>query len=202
MSRNDYTTLARVKVHLEYGGRAPLDSDTWDAYIERLIDDYSAMFDSYLGRGSVRESRTEYFDVAPGQHAFSLAGYPGVTVSTVINDTERAWTGSTISVSDFTVDEDTGILMIDRTYHLLPGWRVLRVAYTGGLATTTTTLIRDYPDLAAACDLQVVHHRARAETLGASAQTMDGQSRTWTGPLDLLPTVRATLDRYRRVTVG
>jgi hypothetical protein len=201
MSTVAFTTTERVKVHIQAGG-APPPADEWEDYLDELVTAYSGVFETYLSRGSARESRTEYFDVEPGQRVFSLAGYPGVTISSVINDTQRAWTGSTISVTNYTADSDTGLLLIDPGHVLIPGWQVLRVVYSGGLATNVTTMVRDYPDLAHACELQVIHHRARKDTLGSSAQAIEGQSRTWTGALDLLPTVKATLDRYRRVTYG
>ena len=203
MARIDLTTLARVKVHLEGGGADPLggEDQDWDTYLEELIGAYSSQMETYLGRASLAESRTETFDVSPGQRIFILKGYPNVAITSIRHDYDRAFTGSTITTADYTLDDDQGLLHIDR-YALTPGNQVLRVVYTGGLATTVTAFVGAFPDLAHACDLQVAYHFKRADNLGATAQSFGDQNKSWVGALDWLPTVKATLDRHRRVRLG
>jgi hypothetical protein len=204
MARIDLTTLARVKVHLEGGGADPLggEDQDWDTYLEELIDATSASMERYLGRATKNERRTEYFDVEAGQRVFPLKGFPTVTISTITNDVDRAWTSGDIGSSDYVIDDDAGLLLIDNTYAVIPGNQVLRVIYSGGPGTTTTVLVSAFPDLAHACDVQVSYHFGRRDNLGATGQSFGDQNKSWVGALDWLPTVKATLDRYRRVHLG
>lgn len=197
-----YTTVERVKRHLgDPAGTTPVGGPdgSWDTYLGQLITDYSAAFEQYLGRWSLSSTHTEYLDVEPGQRAFTLHAYPNVSVTSVYNDTDRAWTSGLVDSSDYVVSDRDGHLIFDRWSFLMPGYQVLRVIYTGGISTGAAGFVTAVPDLAHAADIQIAYHVQRRKTLGASGQGMPNQSMSWQGPLDFLPTVRAALDRRRRV---
>jgi hypothetical protein len=192
-----FTTLARVKTVMETGGADPVDS-SHENYINQLIVGYSAEFERYLGRKSTNQNYRQQFDVEPGQKIIALPAYPNVSVSTVINDSSREFSGSTVSASDYYVDSDNGLIQIDDT-SLVPGFGVLLVNWTGGLGTNTTALVRDFPDLASACDTQVAYHFRRRETLGSTGLSQGPGNQSWEGAIDFLPSVRQTLDQRKRV---
>jgi len=197
MSITTFTTLTRVKVHLATGGADPLAA-THDDYLNELLRAYSAEFERYLGRRSQVVERREQFNVEPGQHLIVLPAYPVSSVATVINDTGRDFDGSAIDSDDYYVNEEAGLIEVDNV-SLIPGRGAVRVTWTGGLGTNTTALVRDFPDLAHACDLQTIYHFRRRQSLGASGLSQGGGNVSWEGALDLLPTVKQILDRRKRV---
>lgn len=199
----DYTTVARVKTYLEAGGADPVggEGDSFDALLGRIISDVSARFERHLGRGSYQTRRTEYFDVDRGQQIFALYAFPNITISTITNDSAREWSTGDLSSDSYAVDDENGLIQVDRTW-LAGGPQVLRVIYTGGLATGTTGLIADYPDLAHACDLQVMYQFRRRNDLAHTSVSMGGTSVGYVDPLDLLPAVREMLGQRARVRFG
>lgn len=197
MAVTTFTTLARVKTHLQTGGADPTAS-THDDYLNELLRAYSAEFERYMGRRSQVVERREQFDIEPGQRIIVLPAYPVSSVATVINDTSRDFDGSAISSGDYYVSTKHGLIEIDKAA-LSYGPGAVRVTWTGGLGSNTTALIRDFPDLAHAADLQVVYHFRRRQSLGASGLSQGGGNVSWEGALDLLPTVKQILDRRKRV---
>ena len=197
MAVTTFTTLARVKVDLQTGGADPLPT-THDDYLNELLRAYSAEFERYLGRYSQVVLRQEQYDVEPGMRVVALNAYPVSSVSTVTNDSGRDFDSGDVSSDDYYLSAKNGLLEFDKTA-LVSGPGVLRVTYTGGLGTNTTALVRDFPDLAHACDIQVVYHFRRRRSLGASGLSQGGGNVSWEGALDLLPTVKQILDRRRRV---
>lgn len=197
MAVTSFTTLARVKASAETGGQDPVDSDN-DAYLNQLIADYSAVFETYLGRRSTNGSYREQFDVEPGQGVIVLDAYPNVSVASVYNDSGREFSGSTISAADYHVDSPNGLVQFDKV-SLVPGYGSVLINWTGGLGTTTTALVRDFPDLAHACDIQVAHHFRRRDSLGSTGQSLGAGNVSWEGAMNLLPTVKDILDKRKRV---
>lgn len=197
MAVTSFTTLARVKAMMETGGADPIAPEH-DSYLNQLIVDYSATFERMLGRKSVRGTYQKQFDVEPGQRVIVLDAYPNVSVATVVNDTSRVFSGSTISNADYYVDSDAGLITIDKV-SLIPGPGVLRVTWAGGLGTNTTALVRDFPDLAHAADIQVDHHFRRREAMGATGISQGPGNVSWEGAMTLLPTVSDILNARKRV---
>ena len=79
---------------------------------------------------------------------------------------------------------------------------VLRVIYAGGMAADEDAFIAAFPDIADACDMQVIAHYQRRSQLGAQGVSIGGGNVSYTGPLKLLPEVRAILAKHRRWPIG
>lgn len=193
----DLTTVARVKAVLEQGGK------TWsaaDALIAQLVTEVSAAIERHLCRGLKAEARVEDFDIAPGQRvlvveASPIAASPAVVVRA---DVARVFGDDTIvATTDYVVRSRLGIIEFD-AYQPAPGPGVVRVAYTGGLGADGTAIAAGYPDLAAACEMQVAAIVTRRGNLGSSATSGGGGATTYTGALDWLPQVKALLAPLRR----
>ena len=195
----DLTTLARVKVHLEAGAEEISDSNTrTTGYISALITLYSEMAAKYLGSHSQATARTETYDWGRGQRVLVLRGAPASALSSIRYDLNRDFDSSTeLDTDDYTLITTPGHVAVDRV--LDSGYGVMRVTYTGGLATSTTAAITAFPDIAGALDVQVAHHFMRRKSIGASAVSMpDGGSLQFPSALDWIPQVRKTLISHRR----
>ncbi len=113
----DLTTKERVKVHGEGGGQKWGTSS--DAQLDAIIAGYSADFQLMLDRAVLAAAQTETFDVDRGQRVFSLKAYPVTAVTSIINDTERLFTGSALAATDYSLNTATGLLQVQA--YLLPG---------------------------------------------------------------------------------
>ncbi len=174
------------------------DYETSDAEptINMLIVSVSAAAERFMGRSIESVSRTEYFDVERHQDSAQLAAWPVSSITTVHNDPERDYgTGSLVDSDDY-VATDWGRLTFD--YKLSEGRRALKVVYTGGLASTTETIVSSYPDLAVAIARQVVHEFRRVKSSDGSTAQFVGGSMSYVGQVDWLDHVKSTLDLYRR----
>lgn len=194
----DLTTLARVKMHIEVGGDKLVD-DSVDSLLSALITQYSADAEAILDREVLAAEQTEYFTIAARQRVFALQAWPVSVVTSIYHDTSREWTSGEIDSDNYYLELAEGLLTIDGTL-LCPGAGVLRVIYTGGMATDTAALIAAYPDIAGALDAQVTAHYQRRKQLGAVAMSAGQGSVSHDGPLKWLPTVLAALRRHRRIT--
>ena len=196
----ELTTVQLVKNILGMG-----ESDTQDdTAMGVLIRGQSKAIETYLDRHFERTSRTVYFDVEDGQHTWWLLGILVTTITGVWHDTLREFGDSTLVDSDnYTCDEESGELTIDKLT-MSSGDRVLKVTYTGGMATTEVKLQADYPDLAQACALQVAYTIQRRDSLGVQSFSAPGGAvAIWPGagfvaPANWLPQVRQILDQHRR----
>ena len=197
----DMTTIARVKVQIESKGQKIKHDSDVDDLLSVLIADYSAAFERYLNRQVLTATTTEYFDVEPGQRIFFLDGYPVGSVTSVYHDTSRVWPSGEIATTDYYIDTTTGYINVDGA-GLYPGPGVFRVIYSGGMAATAAAFIVAFPDLAAACDVQVAYHYSRSKSLGATSVSGRDGSVTNEGALDFLPTVKRALNGHRRLIVG
>ena len=73
------------------------------------------------------------------------------------------------------------------------------MVYTGGMAADTTAFVAAYPDIASAVDQQVAYFWHQRNTLGLSSVSGDAGNVS-PGADSLLPSVKRTLDIYRRRT--
>lgn len=191
----DFTTLARVRTLLK-------DTSTQnDTLIDQLIDAVSPQFERILNRHALETARTEQYDVAPGQEVFLLRGFPVLAspAAVVKNSLSRDFTAaSAIAATSYYIDLSRGILHIDLV-GLEPGPGTLQVAYTGGLATSTAALITAFPDIAAACELQVAYLIQRKDELGLASFSAEGGSVAQALPTKILEGARELLQPYRRM---
>ncbi len=195
----DMTTEARVKALL--GEKVAHDSAE-ETLIGRLITLYSQSFESYLHRTVLAASDvTEYFDVAWGQTVFALKAYPVTDVTSIYNDTSREWTAGDLDTDQYHLDTEHGLLTVDKI-SLVAGVAALRVIYDGGMAADAAAFIAAFPEIADACDMQVIAHFQRRSHLGAQAVSSGSGNVSHAGPLKILPEVKATLGKYRRLILA
>ena len=191
----DLTTAARVKVLLNETG------STLDTTIAQLITGISGRMERYMNRhADSSAARTEYFDLMPGQRRIFLKGVPVTSVTSIHNDPIDQSFGTTtlIASTNYVTDLQDGSVTFHQ-YRPLYGAKALKVISTGGLAASAAAIITTYPEIALACDWQVVHEFHNRMSPGASSVGIGGASVALVSGLDWLPTVKQTLDGYRRM---
>ena len=191
----DLTTLARVRTLLK-------DTSTQnDTLIDQLIDAVSPQLERIMNRHALEVARTEQYDVAPGQRVFMLRGFPVLAspAAVVKNSLSRDFTAArAIDAPSYYLALARGVLTIDLV-GLEPGPGTLQVAYTGGLATTTTNLVTAFPDISVACELQVAYLIQRKDELGLASFSAEGGSIAQAMPTKILDAARELLQPYRRM---
>lgn len=195
MAFTDLTTATRVKTYLEGADTSK------DTLIGQLITGVSVRMERRLNRYvDASAARTEYFDLAPGQRTVFLKGYPIASVTSIHNDPyDRAYAASTLIAStDYTIELEDGRIAFPY-YAPTTGQRALKIIYTGGMAATTAAFITAFPEIALACDWQVVHEFHNRTAPGASSVAIGGASIGFVSGLDWLPIVKEAIDGYRRM---
>lgn len=189
----DLTTKARIKAL-----RGILTTDS-DDLIDQIIANVSARFESVLARHTLTQAYTETYELPRARKVVWLRGFP-VSSITSIRYTEEP--GDT-SVDALTANEDYYLDSEDGTVRLRnmetpydPGF--VAVTYTGGMAATTAAFITAFPDIAAACDAQVVYEMNRRSSPGGSISTRDGKSDFADREVNLLSGVREVLASHSR----
>lgn len=189
----DLTTTARVRALLGI----PDDDTSADTNVGRLITSVSARIERYLRRSVEVAARTEYFDCDVGIYQHSLAAFPVTSLTSVKNSQSYAWADATAKVegADFTLDSASGV--ITQLRYWLVGSRTVQVVYTGGLAANTAAILSTYPDLADACEKQVVEEHNRRGSMLRKSSSVSGATEA-SESVTLLPIVREILAPYRR----
>ena len=203
----DATTKERVKDLLE------ISSTTHDTVLDRLIAVVSQRIEDYLDRPLESKARTEEYDIKPRQRVVFLRAYP-LTAQNQITEIKIAtdWkfdTVSAVSSDDYHVDLANGAVHLN-FYPILrylnsntetaPG--AVRVAYTGGFATSTANLISNYPAIASAAETQVIAMWRRRDEPMVKTIDVGEYSSTKEGPVRFLPDVVEALTPYRRMRFG
>jgi len=191
----DMTTKERIKT---IRGITDTDSDT---LIDLLIANVSARFESVLGRHALDTDYTETYEVPKAGKVVWLRGFPvdsidSITYSNEPNDADAIELDAN---EDYYLDGEAGFVRLRIVPTLYdPGY--LTVEYNGGMATTTATFITEWPDIAAACDQQVIHEMNRRNTPGGNLVTRDGNTAYGESEINLLKGVREVLGAYSRTT--
>lgn len=191
----DLTTTARVKELLD----VPSADTGRDAAIARLVTGVSRRIEQYLNRPVESAARTEYLDVAVDRCSYQLAASPVTTLTSVKNSATFAWADVTAKTegTDFVLDPQTGILR--QLTYWVAGPEALQVVYTAGLAANTAAVLTDHPDLADACEKQVVEEWQRRLSLSRTSSAASGTTEAHAA-VSLLAVVREALAPYRRPT--
>lgn len=192
------TTTARVKSLLSN------TASSSDAIINMIVSGVSVTIGNYLNRHAEKVARTEYYDVEPFQQMLQLRGFPVASspVAALTNDVNREFTGVTaIDAGDYYLNLARGSVEFDQVA-LVPGPGVMKVVYTGGLASSTSALITAYPEIALAADLQAAWLYKRRDVLGTSGISGEGGSISFDNMVGLIPTVKEMLRPYRLLNVG
>lgn len=189
------TTRARVLYYL-----AP-NTPSGDAtnLVDALIPAVTATIERLLDRHVERKERTEFFDVECGTRVVALRGVPLTAISSVKFDPLRAF-GSDVaafssSLYHFTGADDDPLVEFDSLGAV--GRGVLRIVYTGGLGTTTESVIADFPDLADAAAQECANLFQRRDSLSI-AQYASGADTTAFRSLSLSPMTMERIAARRR----
>lgn len=174
-----------------------ITSTSDDAILVQIANVASSQIENYLGRSVESTSRTEYFDVERGQHLFQLRAYPVASSPAIVvyNDESRLFT-TVVSNENYTALGDEGQLIFDEDYELVTGPKVLKVVYTGGLASSQASLESNYPDLEMATRIQAVFLFENRKKIGVQSESVDGSSAS-RQELMLLKGVKEMIEHYR-----
>jgi len=194
-------TLAQLKARLGIGDE---DSDT---LLTQIITGVSGQLQGEGGCGrtlSLESDIVEYKTIRePRAASIWLSRYPVVSISEIkeatYNDFDDA--DALTADDDFQFDPDSG--EVHKTGWWLRGFRTAKITYTGGyvlpgdVAGDGETELPD--DIVEAAIEQASFAYQRRDTLGVSAQSAQGGSVTAYAQDKLLPGVRTTMRRYRRM---
>jgi len=184
------------------------DEGVRDAWLGVAIKSISARVEQALRRPLLSEARTEHFTIAKNDdQVFRLLGTPVNSSATfeVWSDSDRDFTSDTkIDATDYHVDDNTGLLVVDEAY-LDRGFKVIKVTYTGGMATEGSGFRTAYPDIAEAVNMQVAFDYEGRNRLGQVSNTgPDGSISVYDnspddiGPGGFLETLKEAIRRHRR----
>ena len=197
----DATTLARVKALLDISGSSQ------DAVLTTMISAVSARIENFLDRPLAQTSRTEEYNIKPRQRKLFLRAYPVTTVASIKIAPDWNYGAATaVATDDYRLTSDNGLIhfnfypvtsYLGDNYEAAPD--AVQITYTGGLATNTTNLISDYPNIAFAADMQVVAAWRRRDTPQGNGINMGGSTITYEKPLAMIPDVIEALTPYRRL---
>lgn len=192
----DLTTVSKVKRFI--GLRDEDDKD--DQLLSELVTQVSTHIESYLDRTlEIQTDKVEFFDVEYRSVAFKVSAFPISAVAGVWNDTDRTFdSSSVVDSSNYYVETATGLVVIDKQF-LLPGPGVLKIQYTGGIATTVYDVIKNFPAISSAATMECAYRYRNRSNLGLIAATAAGGGITLQQKDEFLPQVSGMLDPYRRV---
>lgn len=190
------TDLESLRTFLGLKGQS---RDTELKVLIRAISGQILQFINRLGKLLI-QTRVEQFDVNRGQITWQLKAIPVTSVTSVIHDTQRQFTGSPLNAVDYHVDLEAGLLHLDYTIPAKRG--ALQVTYVGGLVTSVDQLQSCAPDLELACQLQIQAVMKRQQLTGEEL-TVAGQGGSTRYPaLELIPAVKELLRPYIVPNVG
>lgn len=196
----DLCTVAHVKtVHKKFSG------STEDSLLAILVSAVSQQIEEYVGYGLNSEARTQLLNVENGQRIFYLNAAPVASIASVkessVRDfaTEGQYTTLTAN-DDYTFETRRGRLIIGPNFALYPGMGTLQVVHTGGIASSAADVITNYPSIALACAMQVIHLYHRAPMFGVVSHGGNAGSRTIEEGASLLKAVKEMLQPFMRVS--
>ena len=190
------TTVDRIKKLSANSLNAPEHDDLITSY----IDEVSTQVELYLCP-LLNATVTEYRDLCQFQREIWLDRWPVTSITSVYNrsSVSVAWADANeIESTNFDFSASSARLILDATVQ--PGGRALRVIYVAGFATTTAALLTAYPDIVGAAERQIIHMYRRRTHPEKTSVSEGGMTQT-TVQVELLRSVKQTLDRHRRIIV-
>lgn len=195
----DLTTKEAVRL---FRGIADSSKPPSDAWLDSAIDALSARVEKALNRAIKQEAQVETFSLEEGQRLVYLRGWPvdtGQTFSLKYDALHAFAAASEIGTSLYHLDADIGIVEFEADF--TAGSRVLRAAYTGGMATTTANLLTSYPDLCEAAAMQIAFWWESHARLGQASVSGPDGSVTILNPLDFLAPLEKAIGAHKRLLV-
>lgn len=204
----DMTTSTRVKEALGISG---IGSDT---VLGQMVTSASYEIEHLMDRHVQRTARTEVYQMRATKKLVLLKGYPVDTGAAFTIKLSQNGDFSTASALDpyteYVLDAQRGEVRIlggleplrdaDSGRPIAPIY--VQVTYTGGMATTTSSFISSHPELAQACDMQVVHMYKRRATPGQTSTDMGDSSASYQAELGVIKIAADSARRHRRMVWG
>lgn len=189
-------TLDQVKAHFGFGDNAQDEVE-----LERLITVAQELIESYCGRKFDEATFTEYYN-GDGTDLLFVKNYPIISVTSLHDDSS----GRTFGAD--TLIDPTGYAVIDsnriQLFTSLFAEEVnnVKIVYVAGYSDATVGTHVPIPqDLRQACIQQVgwMFKRGKGHNYGINSKSLDDGTIQFIETGDLLPSVKLTIRRYRRV---
>lgn len=191
----DITTVANVKSFLDISGT------TQDSLLELLIKTVTDLVQSYCNRAFVQIAYTQEEYDGTGTKELLLKNYPikissGFTLErNNASDNSDSW--ETVDAEDYFVDADRGI--VTKLTEFWPEKNKYRVTYTAGYERSTDTGSLAWPyDLELACIALTAILYNRRKAMGIKNESVGDFSVTFSDALEEDPSIKTTLDKYKR----
>jgi hypothetical protein len=176
--------------------------------LDILITSVSKRTEVLLNRHAEATSRTVYADISPAEQVIWVKGYPITSVTSVIEDATRNFTGSAVSTDDYDLTTQAMELgRIDFDFNLQEGASSVQIIYTGGMAASASAFITAFPDIAQGVEAQVYFNWKNKGMVGLDAlgggQVSGGVRRqvnqmTWWGEWgDIIPELAQAIMAHR-----
>lgn len=199
----ELTTLAIVKNIMEM----PVSVTKHDATLTGLIRGVSADFQRLSGRLVNQVAQTEIVDVLESTRRLLLKAWPVKSSPTIqiFHDVDRAFGATTEIDSDlYYLDLEEGIVDLFQRFN--DGKKVIKILYTGGMATLTGPEIglefwTLFPDIAEAVQFEVIREFKLKDNLGAAAIKIAEHSTTIMSDKQRSKLFWRMVNAYGRVTV-
>lgn len=134
-----------------------------------MIAGISVDVEKALRRHILVVARTVQVDIDRHDTSIFLKGYPNVVVTSIKNDSSRAFgSGTVVDPALYYVDSENGIVSFD--FELLWGPGALEIEYTGGMAADVDAFIAAFEDITLAIDQQVYYEFQRKDNPGLTNQ--------------------------------
>ena len=191
----DITSVATLKTYLDISGT------TQDSLLELLIKSVTDLVQSYCNRAFVQIAYTQEEYDGTGTKELLLNNYPiktsaGFTLErNVATNNSDSW--ETVDAEDYFVDAERGI--VTKLTNFWQAKNKYRVTYTAGYDKTADTTILAWPaDLELACINLAAILYTRRKAMGIKNESVGDFSVTFSDALEEDPSIKTTLDKYKR----
>lgn len=182
---NTYSLVSLPDVKTLLGSTVPDD----DNLIAELINRYSVLIETYLGRNVISRVYIEDYDGGGFDELFTNQ-YPITSISGIYNDTDWNWTADTLIDSDYYRKAQDGNSIIFTSDVTLGDYREnIRVVYTAGYSTVPE-------DIQMACIEEVARAFKNRQEIGVTSKSLGDGSISYSAQ-GLLTKTTMVLDSYR-----
>lgn len=182
---NAYSLVSLNDVKTLCGSTVPED----DNLIAQLINRYSTLVETYLGRNVLSRVYIEDYDGGGYDELFTNQ-YPITSISGIYNDTDWEWTADTLIDSDYyRKSQDANSIIFTSDVTLGDYRENIRVVYTAGYS--------DVPeDIKMICIEEVARAFKNRQEIGVTSKTLGDGSISYSAQ-GLLTKTTMVLDSYR-----
>ena len=194
------TTVARVKTYLG------ITAATWDTLLESLVDSVTAEIETYCDRRIKQTAYTNEEYNGTGTNTILLRQYPVATGETFTlqqrDSADNQSSFSSLDSQEYFVDDNGLVRFANNVF--LKFIKHYRVSYTAGIdfdaaGGGTTLQAAGAGDLELACwKLIATAFYDRKNSSKIKSESLADYSVTFARDVDLDPSVKSTLEKYRR----